>query len=137
MSQHTLSELSDVIIELEFSWIRQFWQHGLLHSEMNSYWHHAISKLENRWSIIESFLVKTTEHQVTSTEIDMTVAIIIVDMLDKWIQKRKEYKNRCSAQAYKKLPKNMRPVDRPKTLRSINELMSMRQEMSLRAHSEA
>ena len=49
--------------EMEFDWIKQFWNLGLKHSEINMFWTEKITQLEQLWLKLESD-VNSLNHSV-------------------------------------------------------------------------
>ena len=117
----------NLLSELEFEWVRQFWVQGQHHADKHAWWLRPIARLTAEWRSLEQrtlATIRTLKHAASdpalATECGVSAKAFdtMMQALADREQKRTAWKKRVAQKAYRKLPKEQQPVEPPNLMDS-------------------
>jgi len=105
-----------LLTEIEFEWLRQWYIQGPLHAALHVYWHKPIALLEQYYQQLESFASETLEllqrSSIVDTESFASEALfdIFIESFEERWKAREAWSERLADPIFDSLPLNTKPI---------------------------
>ena len=107
--------------EIEFEWLRQWYIQGQNHARIHPYWHKAIKKLEGWFQelekrslhLIEQLRESSNRKERVSPSVTEDVFDVLIEAMEERSKTREFWKERVQDPIFQSMPEDMRPFSSP------------------------
>lgn len=106
----TLRSRQNLLTEIEFEWLRQWFVQGERHARLHPYWHQPIKELLSAWKTLDSLSFSVLSDLKTAQHVTEEMYDVFIQAVEHRHRLRLLWEHRLSDPLYKSLPQDEMPI---------------------------